>query len=392
VANHDDEGQAGGRRRKIRIDFRKNRAKPKRDKGGLTRQFREGGSEVEDVHQGESVRAKGDLSRKRTVIVGDRPAGDAQLRQGVVTTLRGLVVEVDDGASLWGCSVRRLLKTRLIDERHPVTVGDRVRFRPVLIADSIGRAVSEEQHLPEGVIEEIDERRTVLARFYEHRVQVIAANVDIAVIVVSADQPTLRPHLIDRYLVAVHQGNMRPIVCINKADLDADGIAAAVVARYAGLGYRAILSCVPDGRGIDDLRVLLRGQTSALVGPSGVGKSTLLNAIEPGFSLKIGTLTDLKRGRHTTTTARLLRWSFGGYVVDTPGMRQFEPPAVEAQELEAYFVEFVDLIRLCKFQNCTHTHESNCAIKAAVDAGHISPERYDSYCKMFEECAARPRY
>ena len=143
---------------------------------------------------------------------------------------------------------------------------------------------------------------------------------------------------------------------------------------------------------MDELRELLAGQTSTLVGPSGVGKSSLLNAIEPGFSLKVGTLTDLARGRHTTTTARLLPWSFGGYVVDTPGLRQFELASVEAEEVEAYFKEFVDLIQQCKYPNCSHTHEANCAIKAAVEEGRITPERYDSYCKMYEECAARRHY
>ena len=107
---------------------------------------------------------------------------------------------------------------------------------------------------------------------------------------------------------------------------------------------------------------------------------------------EVGTMTELQRGKHTTTTARLLRWPFGGYVVDTPGTRQFELPGVDAEELEAYFAEFVPLIQDCRFKNCTHTHEIGCAVKAAVEEGRIAPERYDSYCKMHAECAARPRY
>jgi ribosome biogenesis GTPase len=165
-----------------------------------------------------------------------------------------------------------------------------------------------------------------------------------------------------------------------------------VVKRYEGLGYRSILTCALDGLGLDRLRELLAGQTSVLVGPSGVGKSCLLNALDPGLSLKVGALSDLQRGRHTTTTTRLLRWAFGGYVVDTPGMRQFDPADVAPEELEAYFTEFVDRVASCKFADCSHTHETGCAVKAAVEAGDVPRERYDSYCKMYEECAEKRQF
>lgn len=383
---------AKGRGRKVRVDLRKNRGKPGRGKSEWTRQHRGGDPKSDETKQVENVRAKGDLSRKRTIIIDDASAESQALQSGIVVTVRGLICEVDDGQRLWACTVRGMVRTRLIDERASVTVGDRVRFAPVAHGEEQGRTVSESRDLPEGVIEDVEPRRSVLERQYERRVQVIAANVDLVVIVMAADQPTLRPHLIDRYLVAVHKGGMRPAICINKADLDVESQAQVVVERYRGLGYKAFFTCVPENRGLDELRELLAGQTSTLVGPSGVGKSSLLNAIEPGFALKVGTLTDLSRGRHTTTTARLLRWSFGGYVVDTPGLRQFELASVDAQEVEAYFKEFVDLIQQCKYPNCSHTHEANCAIKAAVDDGRITPERYDSFCKMYEECAARRHY
>ena len=372
--------------RKVRVDLRKNRGKTVRDKDVWTRGFREGDIKHQDAEQVEQVQAKGALSRRRTIVLRGEGEQDVRLLEGTVVAMRGRVAEVDDGERVWSCTVRRLLRTRLIKARHPVTVGDAVRFLPVEFTGEIASTTGESQGAPEGVIEEVAERKTTLERRYGSRRQVVAANVDLAVIVVAADQPTLRPHLIDRYLVAVHKGKMRPAICINKIDLDADGFAAAVAERYGDLGYQSLLTCAVDGRGIDAMREVLSGQTSVLIGPSGVGKSSLLNVLDPNLSLEVGTMTDLQRGRHTTTTARLLRWAFGGRVVDTPGLRQFALADVGPEELEAYFVEFVDLIRACRFPDCSHTHETGCAIKAAVEAGKIRDERYESYCKMYEEC------
>ncbi len=384
--------RAGGKKgRKVRVDFRKNREKAVRDQTQWSRHFRDDNVKGEDADKSENVRAKGALSRKRTIIEHDDESDGSTLFKGVVIHMRGLIAEVDDGSQLWACTVRRVLRTRLIQRRHPVTVGDRVSFSAVKLAGEQSRLVSEDRDLPEGVIEAVEDRTTTLLRQYDRRVQVVAANVDIALIVVAADQPTLRPHLIDRYIVAAHQGKMRPIVCINKMDLDADGAAREVGERYERIGYTTLLTSVQQGEGLTSLRDALKGQTSVLVGPSGVGKSSLLNALDEALSLRVGSLTDLQRGRHTTTTAGLLKWAFGGYVVDTPGMRQFDVAEIGSSELEAYFAEFVDLIPDCRFTDCSHTHEENCAIQAALDEGAVSPARYDSYVKMHEECREKER-
>lgn len=381
-------GKSGGKK-KVRVEFRKNRGKSARDKTQWTRQFHQDDTKSEDTTTRESVRAKGDLSRKRTIVVGEHSA--TGLMSGTVVRMRGLIAEVDDGKQVWACTVRRVLRTRQIDERHPVAVGDRVRFTEVEMAGDASMMVSDDRSLPEGVIEEIDPRTTTLLRHYDRRVHVVAANIDVVAVIVAADQPTLRPHLIDRYLIAIHQGEMRPVICINKADLDVDGYAADVAERYRRVGYTALLTCIMDGRGVQALRDELMAKTSVLVGPSGVGKSSLLNVLDPELKLKVGDLSDLQRGRHTTTTASLLRWRFGGFVVDTPGTRQFDLVNLGSEEVEAYFKEFIDLIGQCRFPDCSHTHEEDCAIKAAVESGDITEERYDSYVKIYEECRDKER-
>lgn len=364
--------------RKVRVDLKRNRSNVARDKRTWTRGTHEDADKLHDAATGESVRAKGDLSRKRTIIVNDETgaaAGESDgLTSGVVIAVRGVLAEVECGGQRQFCSVRRVLRSRMIGERQVLAVGDVVRVRP---AGDGSR---------EGVIEHVAPRKTTLVRQYESRVQIIAANVDLAVIVASADDPPLPPHLIDRFLVAAHKGDLKPIICINKMDLDDTGFAAEVLSLYAGLGYQAIAASVTEGLGVAELREHMRGQTSVVVGMSGVGKTSLLNAVEPQLGLRVGQVSETTgRGRHTTTTAELVRLAMGGYVVDTPGIRQFDLAHVAAAELEAYFIEFVGLVARCRFPDCTHLQEQGCAIIAAVEAGTIQPERYDSYAKMMTE-------
>lgn len=382
TAESEDRPQRG---RKQRVDFRKNRGKAARDRT-WTRRVKSGDQTVDDAENVENVRAKGELSRKRTIIVRDDPVQSGWHR-GIVLTMRGLVSEVDADGQVWACTVRRKLRTLLISHRVPLAAGDEIWFSPGEAASGVAIGA-----MPEGVIEHVAPRRATLLRQYERRQQVVAANVDNAVITMAAEQPKFRPHLIDRYLVAIHAGEIRPILCMNKRELDEDGSAAETVALYQSLGYKSLLVSAARGEGIDELRGLLKSQVSVFVGSSGVGKSSLINALQPGLGVEVGSLSDLDRGRHTTTTARLLKWGFGGYLVDTPGMRQFDPAEVKAVDLEAYFIEFRDRVAQCRFQNCTHTVEEGCAILAAVEAGEVSQLRHDSYVKMFTECSERERY
>ncbi len=360
---------------KVRVDFKRNRNQPARDKS-WTRQFKEHGFETVDTVSRQSLIPKGELSRKRTIIEG-ADLSAMGLRDGKVVATRGLIVDVDDGQYRWPCTLRRILRTRLIEQRHPVAVGDMVQFMMASNDPNVERA---------GVIYNVYERTSQLARRSGERVHVIAANVDQVVIVASAAQPALKPQLIDRYLVAAHAGDIEPVVCINKTDLGNSEEVESVARMYRAIDYAVLPTSTVTGLGLEELRACLAGKETVFAGQSGVGKSSLLNAIQPGLSLatrEVSQSTD--KGKHTTTTTQLLTLDFGGYVVDTPGVRSYDLAVIPQNEYELHFVEFVEHVPNCKFPDCTHIHEQACAIKQAVEEELIDPRRYDSYCRIYEE-------
>jgi len=369
--------------KKVRVAMRRNRNKPPRV-SDWTRKARDAEDNDIDTSAREMVIAKGDLSRRRTIIVPEGELKHEEFLSGVVVSVHGLHLQVDDGARTVLCAVPRMLRTRMIEERHPVAVGDRVRFSLEKSMD--GGEVT-------GVVQSVEPRRGQLQRQSDDRVHTVVANVDQAIIVSSADEPPPKPNLIDRYIVSALAGGITPVICMNKIDLDGDAFAARILARYATLGYAAFATSTRTGEGIDRLRTALKDKSSAVAGQSGVGKSSLLNAVQPGLGLKVGEVTrDTQKGRHTTTTATLVRLEFGGFVVDTPGIRAFELAQIDPRELEAYFIEFVPLVAKCKFPDCLHTHETGCAVKAAVDRGEIHSARYESYVRLFEEGCDNKRY
>ena len=367
-------GKAG---KKVRVSLRRNRAKRPRQTD-WTQQERDGTDRVIDAERSESLAGKGALSRRRTIIVPDDESCEQnQLPVGVVVAMRGLFADVDDGKQIRACTIRRVLRTRLIRERHAVTVGDRVRFRAEVETKGV---------VSEGVIEAVEPRGGQLRRLVNRRIHTIVANVDQAIIVSSAAEPSLKPHLIDRYIVASHAGDISPVICMNKTDLDEDKAVPELAKRYRDLGYATVCTSAVTGEGIEELKALLQDKASVIAGQSGVGKSSLLNAIQSGLKLRVGDIVEqTQKGRHTTTTALLHRLDVGGYVIDTPGVKSFDLSIVDRDEFEAYFVEFVDRVKDCKFPDCTHTHEIQCAIKRAVEEGEIHPDRYESYVRMYEE-------
>jgi ribosome biogenesis GTPase len=370
------------KKKKVRVTLRKNLAKPPREHD-WTNKFLEGDEDASTGKQ-ERVRARGNLSRKRTIITdegttptpGDTASGMPSADKSVCLPGRVLrvhrlacVVEAEDG-KIYRCAVRQLLRSLAIDERNIVTTGDRVWIRPSLN--------------DEGFIERVEPRHGILTRGSKKREQVIVANVDQAVFVVSLVHPELKPHLIDRLLASATQGEIRPIVCLNKADLVEPADYQALIGMYSQLGITVLLTSATTGLGVDRLRARLHDRQSVFSGQSGVGKSSLLNAVQPDLGLRVREVSEVnQKGRHTTTYAELIKLDFGGWVVDTPGVRQFQLWDRRPEEMEGFFVEFHPFIPLCGFPDCTHTHEENCAVKRAVFRRQISESRYTSYLGLF---------
>lgn len=373
------------KKKKFRAEFKKNRSERTRQTD-WTRKFKQDAIEEGDLVGQERVSGKGELTRRRTITGIEREEGqdtgiDVELEVDEAACLRGRVlsvyglasiVQASDG-TLYRCVTRRLLKTLAIDQRHSLTTGDEVLFRPIPNSDQ-----------REGVVERIEPRHGVISRATKGKQHVMVANVDQALLVSNAAEPTLKPNLIDRLLVTAEKTRIRPIVCINKVDLVDPASLEPLVGVYSQMGYQVLLLSVRAGVGIERLRRVLSGRASVVVGQSGVGKSSLLNSVEPALSLPVASVSvESLKGRHTTTAARLLPLSFGGYVVDTPGVRQFQLWDVIREEVGGYFRDFRPYVNHCRFPNCTHTHEADCAIKDAVADGHLDDRRYDSYCRLF---------
>jgi ribosome biogenesis GTPase / thiamine phosphate phosphatase len=386
-----------GKKKKVRVDFRKNRNKPARD-NRWTRGFQEHGFDEEATASAERIRAKGELSRRRTIIevestpaqgakATECPAGNADgCLPGRVLRVHRLmsIVETEDGRQ-YRCAVRRVLRTLATHERSLVTTGDRVWFRPYQANKDKTAEQHEDSADLDGMIERVEPRHGILTRASRGREQVLFANVDQVVIVMSLVEPELKAHLVDRYLASAAQGRIAPILCLNKADLVEPAAYQGMIGLYSQLGVPTFLTSAKSGLGVERLRQLLVGRQTVFSGQSGVGKSSLLNAIQPELGLRVREVSDVnQKGKHTTTHAELIRLDSGGWVVDTPGVRQFELWDLAPEEVEGYFPEFRPFVPLCGYPDCTHTHEDRCAVKRAVHRRQITAARYTSYLGFFE--------
>jgi ribosome biogenesis GTPase len=339
-----------------------------------------------DVAPSERVLPRGEQERRKAMwdlalkrLEEDERAGEEGEPVQALAGQRGLVVEVSTGlchAEVRGetipCTVRGILSAAESGFTSVVAVGDEV----VVSLAGAGR----------GVVEAVLPRRSALTRpdvFSPHLQQVIVANADQLLAVASWRDPALWPELLDRYLIAAERHNLRPLICLNKVDLAEDRRECqGALEPYLRLGYRTVLASAVTGEGVAELREVLRGQTTILAGLSGVGKSSLLSAVQPGLNLRIGEVSARHHeGRHTTVQVNLLKLDMGGRVVDTPGIREFGLSGLHRSELVRFYPEMA-AIAGCRYADCSHIHEPACAVRLAVREGRLSAVRYESYCKI----------
>jgi ribosome biogenesis GTPase len=293
------------------------------------------------------------------------------------TYKRGLIIKaqsgfftVETGEGLIICRLRGKLKQgRAVGDI--AALGDYVQIE--LLADG------------SGAIENVEERKQAIVRLdprpqgiYQ---QVLLANADQAVFVFACANPNPKLRMLDRFLVITEKQKIPAVIIANKIDLVDN--AKELFSIYESIGYRVIYTSTKTRAGLDELKSQLQNKISALAGPSGVGKSSLLNEIQPGLGLAVNEINKvINKGRHTTVTRQMFALDGGGYVADTPGWKSLALWDTEAEEIDAYFPELRDLVPQCQFSDCSHKHEPGCAVLAALKAGTVHPERYDSYLRL----------
>ena len=267
---------------------------------------------------------------------------------------------------------QRVEKAKKLQVTDPVSIGDRVEIE----VDETGQT---------GVIEIVEPRTSALTRRSgnERERQTIVANLDLAIITFALRDPQVDPWKLDRFLVLTEDAEVETLIVLNKAELATPEEADEAAAEYRAIGYEVIATSAKTGQNVEALRDRIKGKISAFCGPSGVGKSSLLNAIQPGLRLKTAEVGDVTHlGRHTTVSAELIPLNFGGWVADTPGLRQVEFWDLPVEDVAFCFPEMKPLMGECRFPNCRHNTEPGCAILAAVAEGKIFERRYLSYRQM----------
>jgi len=314
-------------------------------------------------HSGESLLAKFNRLAQVQVAVGE---------QGEVSgfTGRTVLVRLADGREV-DCEIRRNLKKRIAGVSNVLCAGDRVQ----VVSDTHGQ-----------VIEAVEPRRNQLERGDSHNkalVHVLAANLDRLVIVATCRDPELKPALIDRWLLIANASGIAATLVLNKADLGVDETMTQV---YRRLGVTVFTTTAIQGGGqLDELRAHLTGQACVIAGQSGVGKSSLVNALFPALAARTGVVALAGHGRHTTTSARSYVLPGGGRLIDTPGIKECAIGGIEALDVALHYADFAPLHAACRFADCTHRHEPDCAVRAALARGEIAPTRYGSYLAILAE-------
>ena len=294
---------------------------------------------------------------------------------GLVVRATGSWYEVASGGRRLRCRIRGRLRLKGIRSTNPVVVGDVVRF--------------EEGEEGEGSIFAVEPRRNYIIRRASNlskESHIIAANVDQALLLVTLSEPVTAPEFVDRFLVTCEAYKVPVTLVLAKRDLQSDEAVAAFRAVYEAAGYSVLEVAALEGRGVEEVRALLAGRTTLFSGNSGVGKSTLVQAIDPSLDIRTGEISESHhKGRHTTTFSTMYPLGDGGWLIDTPGIKGFGLIDIDDAELWHYFPEMMRLAPGCRFYNCTHTHEPGCAVVAAVERGEVAWSRYESYLKILDE-------
>ena len=276
------------------------------------------------------------------------------------------------------CTIRGKLRLKGVKTTNPVTVGDFVQVE--LNAKN------------SGVITAVNDRKNYIIRKstnLSRESHIIAANLDQAVLVVTIEFPETQLGFIDRYLVTAEAYSIPAVIVFNKVDLLNDaGIDKLnqYISIYESIGYKCLIVSAQTGYNMNLFRELIKGKTSLISGNSGVGKSTLVNTVEPNLNLRTNNISSAHlTGKHTTTFSEIFELSFGGYIIDTPGIKGFGLIDIEKNELYHFFPEIFKLSSECKYYNCTHIHEPGCAVVEAAKNGEISPSRYLNYLSIYED-------
>jgi ribosome biogenesis GTPase len=299
-----------------------------------------------------------------------------QLRRGRILTIMADGILIDHENTLYTCTLRGVLKKENRRIKNLVAVGDFVLFEP--------------HKGGTGSIHYVEERRSVLSRaeqIHRHKEQLIAVNIDQVLITASVVLPPLKPPLTDRYIIASLKGNMEPVIVINKIDLlknhpEEKALYDSVVVIYADLDIPVIPVSAETGEGIKELKKQMEGKSSVFSGQSGTGKTSLINQITGSTLLTGAVIEKTRKGAHTTTITRLLPIEGEGFCVDTPGIKSFGMWALKHNEVEQYFSEIAEHASSCKYPNCSHLLEPDCAVQKALENGKISSLRFDSYCAL----------
>lgn len=299
--------------------------------------------------------------------------------QGRVIRARTGFYDVQHGELVLRCTLRGALKRKRRSE-----TGRRLYADPVAVGDQV---IFTQLDSEEGVVEEILPRQTKFSRQYagkhEEIEQIIVANADQVVAVVSTRMPPLNFRTLDRFLILAEAGDMAAVICLNKMDLVDSAQRDQLLSTfkiYQKLGYQVLYTSINTPTSLESLQDALIDKFSVIVGASGVGKSSLLNALQPNLKLRTAEVGEkTRKGRHTTTLVELFTLEIGGEVADTPGIREVGLWGVDTENLELYFPEMEPFLSTCRYNDCAHVKESDCAIQSAVEAGDIHPERYRSY-------------